>query len=134
MRRKMNTTQRESLRFTSPSNMVKIGRHYGESVPSGTVLTSNLGWRSCTGHFGMATPLLLMCGRGLDDPDAGVHFVLVTGLSVEAGEEGGVLVHYNDPLTGTKETAPWLGEDGIWNAWHTNEDPGGPGWWMVIRK
>jgi hypothetical protein len=43
-----------------------------------------------------------------------------------------VVIHFNDPLTGTKESADWEGSEGVWNAWLTNGDPGGAGWWLVI--
>ena len=68
------------------------------------------------------------------DPDSGAHFIVVTGISVDAQRGNAVVIHYNDPLTGTKKSSDWSGSEGVWNAWLTNGDPGGAGWWMVISS
>jgi len=66
------------------------------------------------------------------DPQSEAHFVVVTGISVDADRNNAVIIHYNDPLTGTQESDEWAGSQGVWNAWRTNGDPGGAGWWLVI--
>jgi hypothetical protein len=66
------------------------------------------------------------------DPESDAHFIVVTGVSVDPNRNNTVVIHYNDPLTGTKESADWEGDQGVWHAWQTNDDPGGAGWWLVI--
>jgi len=66
------------------------------------------------------------------DAESEAHFVVLTGISVDPARNNAVIIHYNDPLTGTAESADWDGSQGVWNAWRTNGDPGGAGWWLVI--
>jgi hypothetical protein len=77
-------------------------------------------------------PVIIDVLSNFSDPESEAHFIVITGLSVDTSREDAVVIHYNDPLTGTQETGDWLGEQGVWNAWITNNDPGGPGWWLVI--
>ncbi len=124
----------DKIPYTSPVNMVKIARHYGGSILSGRVLTSNQGLALLARRLEEGMPVIIDVRTRLEDPEATAHFVVVNGLSMRAGEEGTVIIHYNDPQTGRRETAPWEGEAGIWNAWQNNDDPGGSGWWMVIGE
>jgi hypothetical protein len=118
--------------YTSPANMVKIAEFYADVVSNGTVLDSDRGLRLLVQKLQAGTPVIIDVLSDLRDPLSEAHFVVVTGLSVDPSNENEFIVHYNDPLTGTKETAAWSGAEGIWNAWQNNGDPGGPGWWLTI--
>ncbi len=118
--------------FTSPSNMVKIARHYADKVSSGTVLSSNQGLDLLIQRLRAGEPVIIDVLSNFSDPDSEAHFILVTGISTDPNRENGILIHYNDPLTGTQETDDWSGSEGVWHAWQNNGDPGGPGWWMVV--
>jgi len=119
--------------FTSPENMVKIAEHYSDDVSSGTVTSSRQGLTLLVENLLEGAPVVIDVLSDFSDPQSEAHFVVVTGLSVDASRDNAVIIHYNDPLTGTKEMADWLGDEGVWNAWITNQDPGGPGWWLVIN-
>jgi hypothetical protein len=116
--------------YTSPANMVKIAEFYADEVSSGTVLNSEEGVRLLVQKLQSGTPVIIDVLSNLSDPLSEAHFVVVTGVSVSPENE--LIIHYNDPLTGTKESAAWTGAEGVWNAWQNNGDPGGPGWWMTI--
>jgi hypothetical protein len=118
--------------FTSPENMVKIAEYYSDDVSTGTVTSSGQGLSLLVDNLLDGAPVVIDVLSDFSDPQSEAHFVVVTGLSVDASRDNAVIIHYNDPLTGTKETADWLGDEGVWNAWITNQDPGGPGWWLVI--
>jgi hypothetical protein len=118
--------------FTSPSNMVKIARHYVDKVSTGTVLSSNQGLALLIQRLRSGEPVIIDVLSDFSDPESEAHFILVTGISTDPSREHAILIHYNDPLTGTKETDVWSGDEGVWHAWQNNGDPGGPGWWMVI--
>lgn len=120
--------------FTSPANMVKIGEYYADEVSSGTVLTMEEGFWLLVENLREDTPVIIDVLSVLTDPQSEAHFIVVTGISAEPNPDGALefIIHYNDPLTGTKESAPWSGSEGIWNAWQNNGDPGGPGWWLAI--
>lgn len=118
--------------FTSPSNMLKIAQQYADKVSSGTVLSSNQGLLLLIQRLGAGQPVIIDVLSNFSDPDSEAHFILVTGISTDPDREHAILIHYNDPLTGTKETDDWSGSEGVWHAWQNNGDPGGPGWWMVI--
>ena len=118
--------------YTSPANMVKIAKHYTPNVSTGKAFTSGQGlallhWQLRNGH-----PVIIDVLSNFSDPESEAHFIVVTGISADPNRESAILIHYNDPLTGTKQTDDWMGSEGMWNAWHTNKDPGGPGWWLVI--
>jgi hypothetical protein len=118
--------------FTSPTNMVKIARHYTDKISSGTVLSSNQGLLLLIQRLRAGEPVIIDVLSNFSDPDSEAHFILVTGVSMDPSRDNEIIIHYNDPLTGTKESDDWSGREGVWNAWQNNGDPGGPGWWMVI--
>jgi hypothetical protein len=118
--------------FTSPANMVKIAQYYADDVSAGTVTHSGQGLALLMRRLRSDEPVVIDVLSKLDDPESEAHFVVVTGISVDPNRENAIIIHYNDPLTGTKETADWDGSQGVWNAWQNNKDPGGSGWWLVI--
>jgi hypothetical protein len=118
--------------YTSPANMVKIAEFYAGDVSSGTVHSSDQGLRLLVEKLQDGTPVIIDVLSNLTDPTSEAHFVVVTGISVDPARENEFIIHYNDPLTGTRESVTWSGAEGIWNAWQNNGDPGGPGWWMTI--
>lgn len=118
--------------FTSPANMVRIARHYADDVRSGHAVNSRQGLSLLIERLQVGEPVIIDVFTRLDDPESEAHFIVVTGISVDSNRQNAVVVHYNDPLSGRAESADWLGNAGIWNAWLNNKDPGGSGWWMVI--
>jgi hypothetical protein len=120
------------LPYTSPANMMKIANYYADDVASGKVTNPWQGLSLLSENLREGSPVVIDVLSNFNDPESEAHFIVVTGLSIDQGRENTVIVHYNDPLTGTKETADWLGDNGVWNAWLTNNDPGGAGWWLVI--
>ena len=120
--------------FTSPANMVKIGEHYSDQVSTGIVYSSGHGLSLLRQMLHDGDPIIIDVLSNFSDPQSEAHFVVVTGISVDPNRNNAVIIHYNDPLTGTAEFADWDGSEGVWNAWWTNSDPGGPGWWMVISS
>jgi peptidase C39-like protein len=122
----------ETSPFTSPANMVKIARHYADKISTGTALSSNQGLLLLIQRLRMGEPVIIDVLSNFSDTASEAHFILVTGISTDPDRENAISIHYNDPLTGTKEIDDWSGREGLWNAWQNNGDPGGPGWWMVI--
>lgn len=122
----------EAEPFTSPSNMLKITRHYTNNYASGTVSNPNQGLALLIRKLQNGEPVIIDVLTRLDDPTAGAHFVLVTGLAVDPNDVSMVTIYFNNPQTGVNESALWGGDAGIWNAWQNNPDPGGSGWWLVI--
>jgi len=118
--------------YTSPANMVKIARNYTEHVSSGTVTNSSGGLSLLIQRLRRGEPVTIDVLSNFSDPDSEAHFVVVTGISVDPQRGNAIVIQYNDPLTGTKESADWSGSAGVWNAWQNNADPGGPGWWLAI--
>lgn len=118
--------------FTSPANMVKIAENYVDTVFAGTVKNSSEGLSLLIRRLRAGDPVIIDVLSNFSDPESEAHFILVTGISVDPARGNAVVIHYNDPLTGTKESADWYGTEGVWNAWQNNGDPGGSGWWMVI--
>lgn len=118
--------------FTSPANMVKIAEYYADDVYTGTVMTASQGLALLRQKLRNGEPVIIDVLSDFRDPDSEAHFVVVTGLSIDAARNNAVVIHYNDPLTGTQKVDDWDGSEGVWNAWRTNGDPGGPGWWLVI--
>ena len=118
--------------YTSPANMVKIARYYVDDVSSGRVLTSSQGLALLNQKLRKGEPVIIDVLSNFQDPESEAHFIVVTGMSYDPARQNAVMIHYNDPLTGTQEVAEWAGSQGVWNAWHTNNDPGGDGWWLVI--
>jgi hypothetical protein len=118
--------------YTSPANMVKIVEHYAGAVSSGNVLTSRQGLSLLTQKLQDGDPVIIDVLSNFSDPESEAHFIVIAGISVEPSRGDAVIIHYNDPLTGTQESDDWAGSEGVWNAWRTNGDPGGSGWWLVI--
>lgn len=118
--------------FTSPENMVKIARYYADDVSSGTVRDSDGGLSLLIRKLRSGEPVIIDVLSNFSDPGSEAHFILVTGISIDSARGNAIIIHYNDPLTGTQESGDWAGSEGVWNAWQNNGDPGGPGWWMVI--
>lgn len=118
--------------FTSPANMVKIAEHYADDVSTGAVTNSGQGLALLIQKLRSGDPVIIDVLSNFHDPESEAHFIVVTGMSVDPNRENAVVIHYNDPLTGTKEAADWAGGQGVWNAWQNNGDPGGSGWWLVI--
>lgn len=118
--------------FTSPANMVKIADYYADDVSTGTVTTSRQGVALLMRKLRNGEPVIMDVLSNFKDPESEAHFVVVTGMSVDQNRDNAIIIHYNDPLTGTRESADWAGNKGVWNAWQNNRDPGGSGWWLVI--
>lgn len=118
--------------FTSPANMVKIAQHYAEDISTGHVTNAGQGLALLMRKLRSGEPVVIDVFSKLNDPESEAHFVVVTGISVDPNRGNAIIIHYNDPLTGTKESADWDGSQGVWNAWQNNKDPGGSGWWLVI--
>jgi hypothetical protein len=118
--------------YTSPANMVKIAEYYADGISHGTVINSGQGLSLLIQKLRNGEPVIIDVLSNFTDPDSEAHFIVVTGISVDPNRENAVVIHYNDPLTGTYESADWVGKEGVWSAWRNNRDPGGPGWWLVI--
>jgi hypothetical protein len=118
--------------YTSPTNMVKIAKYYTKNISTGRVFTSGQGLALLSDKLRNEEPVIIDVLSNFHDPESEAHFVIVTGISVDSNRDNAIVIHYNDPLSGTEETSDWTGSQGIWNAWYTNNDPGGPGWWLVI--
>jgi len=120
--------------FTSPANMLKIAQQYADDVSWGNVRNSDQALMLLIQRLEDGEPVIIDVLSNFGDPTSEAHFIVVTGISVGANRENAVVVSYNDPLTGTKQSADWAGGEGVWNAWQNNADPGGSGWWMVISR
>jgi hypothetical protein len=118
--------------FTSPANMVKIAEYYAEDISTGTVKNSSEGLSLLIRRLRAGEPVIIDVLSDFSDPTSEAHFILVTGIFVDPARGNAIVIHYNDPLTGTQESYDWTGSEGVWNAWQNNGDPGGSGWWMVI--
>lgn len=118
--------------FTSPANMVKIAERFADQVSSGRVITQEQGLLLLFQNLQKNEPVIIDVLTRLNDPTSSAHFIVVTGISTDEDQEDAILIHYNNPLTGQKESAAWAGAEGVWNAWQKNGDPGGAGWWMTI--
>ncbi|HEX2996867.1 MAG TPA: papain-like cysteine protease family protein [Anaerolineales bacterium] len=120
--------------YTSPANMVKIAQYYAEDVSTGRAISSGQGLSLLIQKLRGGDPIIIDVLSDFRDPESEAHFVVVTGIYVDVSRGNAVVIRYNDPLTGTSEVADWAGSEGVWNAWLTNGDPGGAGWWMVISS
>jgi Papain-like cysteine protease AvrRpt2 len=118
--------------FTSPGDMVKIAEYYADNVTAGRVLSAGQGLSLLIQRLRGSEPVIIDVLSNFSDPQSEAHFVVVTGISLDSARNNAVIIQYNDPLTGTTESADWEGSQGVWNAWWTNVDPGGAGWWLVI--
>lgn len=122
----------DTFPYTSPANMVKIARNYTENVSYGTVRTQSQGLSLLMSRLRRGEPVTIDVLSNFKDPTSEAHFIVVTGISTDSQRGNAVVIHYNDPLTGSKLSSDWAGSEGVWNAWQKNGDPGGAGWWMVI--
>jgi hypothetical protein len=120
--------------FTSPENMVKIAKHYTDTVSTGTVNGADEGLALLTQKLTGGDPVIIDVLARLDDPGSGAHFVVVTGIAIDPKNPNSTKIYYNDPQLGRNRSSNWLGSEGIWNAWQNNRDPGGSGWWMMISS
>jgi hypothetical protein len=118
--------------YTSPASMVKIADYYADDVSSGRVVSAGQGLSLLIQKLRDGEPVIIDVLSNFGNPESEAHFVVVTGVSTDSSRGEAVVIHYNDPLTGTQESADWAGSEGVWNAWLTNGDPGGAGWWLVI--
>ena len=118
--------------FTSPANMVKIAEYYADDISTGTVASSGQGLALLMQKLRNGEPVIIDVLSNFRDLQSEAHFVVVTGISVDPHRNNAIIIHYNDPLTGTKEKGDWAGSPGVWNAWRMNGDPGRAGWWLVI--
>ncbi|MBN2116922.1 MAG: hypothetical protein JW730_10135 [Anaerolineales bacterium] len=118
--------------YTSPANMVKIAAYYAEDISTGRAINSGQGLSLLIENLRRGDPVIIDVLSNFRDPESEAHFVVVIGISIDSSRGNAAVIHYNDPLTGTKESADWAGSQGVWNAWQTNGDPGGAGWWLVI--
>jgi hypothetical protein len=114
--------------------MVKIADYYANDISTGRVITARQGLALLIQKLRQGDPVIIDVLTNFGDPESDAHFVVVTGVSVDPNRNNAVIIHYNDPLTGTKESDDWEGTQGVWNAWQTNGDPGGAGWWLVIPR
>lgn len=118
--------------YTSPENMVRIAEHYAEVVRTGHVDDADEALDFLIDTLTGGDPVIIDIRTRLYDPGSGAHFVVVTGLEYDPDNPNATRIFYNDPLLMESRSSRWLGREGVWNAWHTNGDPGGAGWWMVI--
>lgn len=118
--------------WTSPANMVKIAENYVDDASTGRVFTARQGLDLLIQNLRRGDPVIIDVLTNFNDPESDAHFIVISGVSVDPNRNNAIVIHYNDPLTGTKESANWEGSQGVWNAWQTNDDPGGQGWWLVI--
>jgi hypothetical protein len=122
----------EKFPYTSPANMVKIAEYYAKDVDHGNVSTQSQGLGLLISRLRRGDPVTIDVLSNFSDPKSEAHFIVITGISVDAQRGNAVVIHYNDPLSGAKKSSDWSGSQGVWNAWQNNGDPGGAGWWMVI--
>ena len=118
--------------FTSPANMVKIARHYTDQISAGNVFSPEQGLYLLIQRLRAGEPVIVDVLSKFSDPESEAHFIVITGISTDPNRENAIVIRYNDPLTGIREMDDWSGDQGVWNAWQKNGDPGGAGWWMVI--
>ncbi len=122
----------EQFPYTSPANMLKITQHYTNEFSSGKVYSAGQGLSLLMNKLSKGDPIIIDVLSDFADPESEAHFIVVTGISMDASRDNTVVIHYNDPFTGTKKTDDWASAQGVWNAWHMNDDPGGAGWWLVL--
>ncbi len=120
----------DRMPFTKPVDMANILENYTEDYTGGNVTTPGEGVELLLRNLYEGRPVIIDITAHLDRPGSSAHFVVVTGLTID--RQNTVTVYYNNPLTGRNESAPWDGNNGVWNAWKNNGDPGGSGWWLVI--
>ena len=124
----------EQAPFTSPADMTLLADHYADTVSTGAVSDADEGLSLLIQKLTGGDPVMIDVFTLLGDPRSGAHFVVVTGIAIDPKNPDDIQIYYNDPMTGTNRSSPWLGSDGIWDAWQNNNDPGGSGWWMMISS
>lgn len=124
----------DAFPYTSPANMVKIAEHYASHISHGTVRTQSQGLSLLLSRLRRGEPVTIDVLSNFKNPASEAHFIVITGISIDTQRGNALVVYYNDPLTGTKMSSDWSGAEGVWNAWQSNGDPGGAGWWMVISS
>jgi len=120
--------------YTSPANMVKIAKYFTKNISTGRAFSSGQGLALLIQELRSGEPVIIDVLSNFHDPESEAHFIVITGISLDSNRENAIVIHYNDPLTSTKEASDWAGSEGLWNAWQTNNDPGGSGWWLVISR
>lgn len=118
--------------YTSPENMVRIAKHYVDTVQTGHVEDADEALNFLLATLTAGDPVIIDIRTLLYDPGSGAHFVVVTGLEIDPDNPNATRIYYNDPLMKESRSSYWLGREGIWNAWMDNGDPGGAGWWMIV--
>lgn len=120
--------------FTSPENMVRIARHYSIGVSTGAVWDAERALALLKSRLRQGQPVIIDVLVRRYQAGSGAHFIVVTGISIDRKRGSALMIHFNEPLTGTREKARWAGPEGIWNAWLRNNDPGGSGWWLTLSE
>lgn len=118
--------------YTSPANMLKITRYYTRDYSSGRVYSAGQGLSLLMKKLRAGEPVTIDVLSDFKDPESEAHFIVVTGISIDAQRANAIMIHYNDPFTGAQKSDDWAGPQGVWNAWKSNDDPGGSGWWLVL--
>lgn len=118
--------------YTSPENMARIAERYTDTVRTGHVEDPDQALDFLIETLTGGDPVIIDIRTLLYDPNSVAHFVVVTGLEFDPEKPNATKIYYNDPLLKKNRSSDWLGREGIWNAWKTNGDPGGAGWWMMI--
>lgn len=118
--------------YTTPADMVRIALNYADGVTSGVVKSAEEGLAILAGNLYEGEPVIIDVRTRLYDMGSPAHFIVVTGMAVDPDRGDKLMIYFNDPLTGSETAARWDGNEGIWNSWQNNGDPGGSGWWMII--
>jgi len=118
--------------YTSPDNMLRIAEYYSDTVLTGHVDDTDKALDFLIATLTAGYPVIIDIRTRLYDPGSGAHFVVVTGLEYDPDNPNATRIYYNDPMLKDSRSSYWLGQEGIWNAWMNNGDPGGAGWWMMI--
>ena len=95
--------------YTSPANMVKIARNYTREVSTGSVFSPAQGLALLTQKLRKGEPVIIDVLSNFNDPQSEAHFIVVTGITIDPDREDAIVIHYNDPLTGTQQTGDWTG-------------------------
>jgi peptidase C39-like protein len=119
--------------FTSPADMVRLAQHYTGQVSTGYVITQEQGLELLAERLNKGEPVIIDVTTLLSDPQSGAHFVVVTGVTIDAFNAK-ASIKFNNPLTGRNQSADWYGSEGIWQVWQNNGDPGGTGWWLTMPR
>ena len=85
--------------------MVKIVKYYADDVSTGGVINSGQGLSLLIQKLRNGEPVIIDVLSNFTDPESEAHFIVVTGISVDPNRENALVIHYNDPLTGTYESA-----------------------------